>query len=220
LGIDKDSETGKYRHVAIHFRTGLAIDDRLSDICRAHCLQLGVEYVEKDLSGLWKPGCRAVGKLPESTEPPTPGLSISASDPYWVDCYDYQDGRGMLFLTYACMEAASRGILSVLCGYQSDSDEEADPDNQDPMALDSDVSFMELMQEVVDNGGFLPARAPTLYAPFEDMGLSKRHILALAEDLGVENTLSCEFSDPPCGLCSACQLRIRGVVEQSSEKMV
>jgi 7-cyano-7-deazaguanine synthase in queuosine biosynthesis len=209
FGFDPGEE-GSYRHVAMHFRTGIRVDDRLSEICRYHCQQLRVELVEMDLGHLWIPGSRARGEAPESAESPIELAQRSANDPFWTGSFDYQDGRGLLFLTFCGMEASKRGIPSVMVAFQHEEDE-IPSDEKDPMVSDAGADFLQAFCDVSDSGGFLPKRAPGYYAPFEENSMSKRHIVQLGWHLGVDldETLSCEFSDPPCGNCMGCTRRKR-----------
>jgi 7-cyano-7-deazaguanine synthase in queuosine biosynthesis len=211
LGIDPNADD-HYQHVAVHFRTGIQLDDRLSEICRQHCHQLQVELVEIDLSHVWKPGSRARGEAPLDAESPIMTAVCPADDPYWSEHFDYQDGRGLLFLTYCGIEASNRGINTVLVAFQHEEDEvPIELAAKNPMVSDAGAEFLQAFDLAANNGGFLPSRVPWFYAPFEHSGMAKRHIIELGWSLGVDldATLSCEFSDPPCGKCMGCTRRAR-----------
>jgi 7-cyano-7-deazaguanine synthase in queuosine biosynthesis len=208
FGIDTLQDADVYGHLAVHFRTGMAIDDRLSEICRHHCDLLDVEYIERTLD-LWPRGSRARGHAPDAQRSPVVSVVMPADDSYWKDEYDYQDGRNMLFLTHCAMEAGKRGMNAVITGFQQEDEEAA---AEEGVPLDSGEDFLDAFNELVDNGGFLPSRAVHVWAPFLDLGMRKRHIALLAQELGVDTdmTLSCEFSYPPCGNCCNCVRRARG----------
>lgn len=214
FGLDTGS-----KHFAIHFRTGLAIDGKLTEFCRYHCERLFIPYEEVDLK-LWPEGTRARGEAPADFEDPVPSLVKSKDDEYWEKDYDYQDGRGILFFTYATILAATHDMNVVFVGHQSDLEENTMAvDETTEMKLDSGEEFIDAYTNLMYNGGFLPKRAPEIIAPYLLMGMKKNDIWALASELGVEEskTLSCEFSWPPCGKCSSCRLRERakqGILEK------
>jgi len=222
LGVDPDPETGKIRNVAVHFHTGIAVDPDLSEICKYHCSLLDVELVEIELGWLWPPGTRARGEAPAGQESPIVSAVVPASDSFWREAYDYQDGRGIMFLTICGIMATNRGINTVLVSFQNEDDEEDLADDiDDPIALDVSYDFLKCYEELVSCGGFLAERAPMYVAPFVNQGMSKRHIVKLGYDLGVDldRTLSCEFSNPPCGQCTGCTRRIRAFEQYRTLQM-
>jgi 7-cyano-7-deazaguanine synthase in queuosine biosynthesis len=213
FGVDPDEEFGdRFRNVAVFFRTGLKVDDRMAEICRRHCEALQVELVEIDLSHVWNPGRRAKGEAPADRESPVPIAERTANDSFWSDEFDFQDGRSMLFLTYCGIVATNRGLNSVLVAFQHETDEHPKySETDDSMVSDVGAPFLKQFEALVDRGGFLASRAPFFHAPFDQNGMAKRHIVLLGWELGVDldDTLSCEFSDPPCNNCTGCVRRAR-----------
>lgn len=207
FGLPKDA-----RHLAMHFRTGIALDDTLSELCLYHCDLLGVPLKEVSLEGLWNDGARARGEAPQDSESPVVAVTVPEGADYWVKDYDYQNGRAMLFFTHCAIEASRRDMGYVFVGYQQE-EEEADSKTGDWVPLDSGPEFVYAFDDLMDAGGFLPGTKPLFRMPFIDLKMRKCDIAILAGELGVDlsKTLSCEFTYPPCGKCCSCTRRQRGL---------
>jgi 7-cyano-7-deazaguanine synthase len=113
-------------------------------------------------------------------------------------------GRNLIFLTYAAAFAYQRGVVHLVTGV-SQTDYSGYPDCRQE-TLDSLQQTIRLgMESDIE-----------IHAPL--MRRSKKETVELARDLGalevMADTHTCyNASRPPCGVCSACQLRAQGFAE-------
>jgi 7-cyano-7-deazaguanine synthase len=113
-------------------------------------------------------------------------------------------GRNIVFLTYAAAFAWQRGIEHLVAGV-AQTDYGGYPDCR--------LETIEALQEALRLG---MESGVTIHTPL--MHLSKKETVLLARDLGglaaMALTHTCyNGSRPPCGHCSACELRARGFAE-------
>lgn len=117
-------------------------------------------------------------------------------------------GRNLIFLTYAAAFAYQRGAAHLVTGV-SQTDYSGYPDCRQA-TIDSLQQTIRLgMESDIE-----------IHAPL--MRLSKKDTVELARDLGalevMADTHTCyNGSRPPCGACSACQLRAQGFAEAGIE---
>ena len=100
-------------------------------------------------------------------------------------------GRNLLFVLAGAAHAFKVGADSVAIGLLN-------PDNH--LFPDQTLEFVKQSEQIVETtmGARIKILAPLI-------GFSKRDVLKMARDRGIENTYSCHAgSDKPCGECIAC----------------
>lgn len=117
-------------------------------------------------------------------------------------------GRNLVFLTFAAAYAYQRGIANLVIGV-AQTDYSGYPDCRE--------ETMRALQDTLRKG---MDSEVTIHTPL--MHLSKKQTVELAEQLGclaaMALTHTCYKGErPPCGKCSACELRAKGFAEAGFE---
>ena len=117
-------------------------------------------------------------------------------------------GRNIIFLTYAAAWAWPRKIRHIVTGI-SQTDYSGYPDCREETIQSLQQSLRLGMESNIE-----------IHTPF--MHLSKKETVELARDLGALEAMSLTHTcyrgqRPPCGTCSACELRAKGFAEAGIE---
>jgi 7-cyano-7-deazaguanine synthase len=176
---------------ALHLSYGQATATAELERSRRLCEQFGAVLITMSIS------------LPEAVSAQsmlTSGADIAQT---------YVPQRNALLLSLAGMVAESQGANTVWIGANV-VDYSGYPDCR-PRFLAAMERALHLGSERYAAGGRgIEIRTPLLYLPKPDI-VSR----ALAAGIDLDDTISCYRSDPPCGECESCKIRIRAVSEAS-----
>jgi len=111
-------------------------------------------------------------------------------------------GRNLLFLLAGCAYAYAMESSALAIGLLSEADH---------IFPDQTRQFLERTEDLMSLAMSYPVK---IVAPL--MGLTKRQVVLLARQKGIDRTYSCHSgTSSPCGECVSCQERLRA--EQSEE---
>ncbi len=153
---------------------------------------------------------RAVGASALTAEIEVPKDRVSTGGANEIPI-TYVPARNTLFLSYALGLAESREAQGIAIGVNA-VDYSGYPDCR-PEFLRAYANLANLATRAGVEAAAKGSRAFEIHAPL--IGLSKRQIIELGRELGVDfgMTLSCYDPSPtgdPCSRCDACRLRARG----------
>ncbi len=179
-----------------------------------HTAELGIPFYSYEIE--WPVWARGKGTLfQEGSEGPQmkdPYEAIRMTEEqfahYQTERRDFIQGRNIVFLTWACAYAASKGIDRVYTGFQLDAPEWDSESAHSPiMGCDTTPPFVDAFNLLLCSG--FSQRVQVL-CPFLENGFNKEDIVNLGRQLQVDlsRTYSCERY-PACGKCHQCLVRKR-----------
>jgi 7-cyano-7-deazaguanine synthase in queuosine biosynthesis len=194
---------------------GQASADHQEALVAHHCLELGLRYRREKID--WPEYARGRGHIfneksyPEAMDDAYEALKMSPEEyqDYLDNKWDIIQGRNVAFLARAGAYAISRGMRYVYTAFQFDEPEwEANGWRDDFVGPGCDTApgFVKAFNTLSVSGGF--SKPLTVVAPFLDTHKTKRQIVGLGVQLGVDLSMSysCEFF-PACGKCHQCLIR-------------